>query len=79
MNAQKKVVASQLLSQPDVQNEEGLPLREIREELDHDGNVICITFISFSHVPRTDASQPARSLMQKKPHLLSRKPYAKLV
>ena len=39
--AEGKLAASTILSQPEVLNEEGLPLTEIHEELDEDGNVIC--------------------------------------
>ncbi len=39
--AEEKLVASTVLSRPGIQNEEGLPLTEIREELDEEGNVIC--------------------------------------
>jgi unconventional prefoldin RPB5 interactor 1 len=39
--AEEKYAASQVLIQPEVRNEEGLPLTEIHEELDEEGNVIC--------------------------------------
>lgn len=39
--AEEKYAASQVLSQPEVRNEEGLPFTEILEQLDEDGNVIC--------------------------------------
>lgn len=35
-------MASTVISRPDVHNEGGLPLTEIREELDEVGNVICM-------------------------------------
>ncbi|KAF6227164.1 hypothetical protein HO133_008606 [Letharia lupina] len=38
--AQEKYAATQVLSQPEVRNEEGLPLTEIHEELDEEGHVI---------------------------------------
>ena len=38
---QEKYAATQVVSQPEVRNEEGLPLTEIHEELDENGNVIC--------------------------------------
>ena len=38
--AEEKYAASQVLVQPEVQNEEGLPLTEIHEELDEEGNII---------------------------------------
>lgn len=41
--AQNKLDAATVISQPDVRNEEGLPLTEIYEELDEDGNVICMS------------------------------------
>ena len=39
--AEEKYAASQVLSQPEIRNEEGLPFTEILEELDEDDNVIC--------------------------------------
>ena len=39
--AQEKYAAAQVLSEPEVRNEEGLPLKEIHEELDEECNVIC--------------------------------------
>ena len=42
-NAEEKHAASQVLIKPEVRNEEGLPLTEIIEELDADGNVICVS------------------------------------
>lgn len=39
-SAQEKYATTQVLSQPEVRNEEGLPLTEIHEELDEKGNVI---------------------------------------
>ncbi|MCJ1462986.1 hypothetical protein MMC07_001590 [Pseudocyphellaria aurata] len=39
-NAEEKAAASLVLSQPDIRNEDGLPLTEIREDLDDEGNVI---------------------------------------
>ena len=44
--AEEKYAASQVLVQPEVQNEEGLPLTEIHEELDEEGNIICM-FTAF--------------------------------
>lgn len=38
---EEKYLASQTLGRPEVQDEEGLPLTEIHEELDAEGNVIC--------------------------------------
>ena len=38
--AQNKLAAASVISTPDVRNEEGLPLTEIMEELDEEGNVI---------------------------------------
>ncbi len=43
--AEEKYAAAQVLSKPEVRNEEGLPLTEIYEELDEEGNVICKTSI----------------------------------
>lgn len=40
--AEEKLVISTVVSRPGVHNEEGLPLTEIREELDSEGNVICV-------------------------------------
>lgn len=39
--AEEKLVASTVISRPGVHNE-GLPLTEIREELDEEGNVLCV-------------------------------------
>ena len=39
--AEEKYAASQVLIEPEIRNEEGLPLTEIIEELDAEGNVIC--------------------------------------
>ncbi|EKD13295.1 hypothetical protein MBM_08738 [Drepanopeziza brunnea f. sp. 'multigermtubi' MB_m1] len=38
--AEEKLAAASIISTPDVRNEEGLPLTEIVEELDEEGNVI---------------------------------------
>jgi unconventional prefoldin RPB5 interactor 1 len=38
--AENKLAAASVISTPDVRNEEGLPLTEIMEELDEEGNVI---------------------------------------
>ncbi|KAF2649087.1 hypothetical protein K491DRAFT_698397 [Lophiostoma macrostomum CBS 122681] len=38
--AEKKLAGADILLQPDLENEEGLPLMDIQEELDEDGNVI---------------------------------------
>jgi unconventional prefoldin RPB5 interactor 1 len=38
--AENKLAAATIISTPDVRNEEGLPVTEIMEELDEDGNVI---------------------------------------
>ncbi len=39
--AEEKYAARQVLSQPEVRNEEGLPFTEILEQLDEEDNVIC--------------------------------------
>ena len=39
--AQDKLNSILVISKPDIRNEEGLPMMEIREELDDEGNVIC--------------------------------------
>ncbi len=39
--AENKLTAATIISNPDVRNEEGLPMTEIIEELDDDENVIC--------------------------------------
>ena len=39
--AEEKYAASQVLSQPEVRNEEGLPFTEILEQLDEEDNIIC--------------------------------------
>jgi hypothetical protein len=38
---QDKLNSILVISKPDIRNEEGLPMMEIREELDDEGNVIC--------------------------------------
>ncbi|ORY17429.1 Prefoldin subunit-domain-containing protein [Clohesyomyces aquaticus] len=38
--AEKKLEAASVLLEPDIENEEGLPLMDIQEELDEEGNVI---------------------------------------
>lgn len=40
--AENEYLASQIPNQPDLSLEEGLPLTEIYEELDEEGNVICM-------------------------------------
>lgn len=45
--AQEKYAATQVLSKPEARNEEGLPLTEIHEELDEEGNVICNSSIAI--------------------------------
>ena len=48
--AEEKYAASQVLSQPEVRNEEGLPFTEIFEQLDEEDNVICaFTFCHYNH------------------------------
>lgn len=44
-NAEEKAAASLVFGQPDIPNEDGLPLAEIREELDEEGNVICTCLV----------------------------------
>ena len=39
--AEQKLAASATVSSLDVRNEEALPLTEIREELDEEGNIVC--------------------------------------
>lgn len=39
-SAEKKLVGATVLLEPDLENEEGLPLMDIQEELDEDGNVV---------------------------------------
>ena len=46
-NAKEKAAASSVLSRPEILSEEGLPVTEIREELDEEGNVICWFPLSF--------------------------------
>ena len=55
--AEKKHAASQVILQPEVRNEEGLPVTEIIEELDADGNVICMPAfeeVVFPQLPQAD-------------------------
>ena len=39
--AEDRLEALEVMNHPKAQSEEGLPLTEITEELDEDGNVIC--------------------------------------
>ena len=45
--AEEKYAASQVLSQPEIRNEEGLPFTEILEQLDEEDNVICALILRF--------------------------------
>lgn len=45
--AEERYTSSQILSQPEVRNEEGLPLTDIYEELDEEGNVICMFVLNY--------------------------------
>jgi unconventional prefoldin RPB5 interactor 1 len=51
-SAQNKLLAASVISTPDVRNEDGLPLTEITETLDDDGNVIS------SHVSTPGSAKP---------------------
>lgn len=52
--AEEKYAASQVLSQPEVRNEEGLPFTEILEQLDEEDNVICaFTFCLWNRLLTT--------------------------
>jgi unconventional prefoldin RPB5 interactor 1 len=50
--AEHKLAAATVISNPDVRNEEGLPLTDITEELDDDGNIIS------SHTSTPGSSKP---------------------
>jgi unconventional prefoldin RPB5 interactor 1 len=50
--ADQKLAAATIISTPDVRNEEGLPMTEIMEELDDDGNVIS------SHITTPGSAKP---------------------
>jgi len=50
--AESKLATATIISTPDVRNEEGLPLTEIVEELDDDGNIIS------SHVTTPGSAKP---------------------
>lgn len=39
--AETKLASAKVVSNPDARTEEGLPVTDIYEELDEDGNVIC--------------------------------------
>lgn len=39
--AEAKLASAKIISEPDTRTEEGLPVTDIFEELDEDGNVIC--------------------------------------
>ena len=43
--ADEMLIAATVLFEPEVRIEKGLPLIEILEELDDDGNVLCMEFI----------------------------------
>jgi len=43
VTAEEKLNSLLVIRQPEVRNDDGLPLTEIREELDEDGNVICMS------------------------------------
>ena len=43
--AEEKLAAVNVVIQPEVRNEERLPITEIREELDDEGNVLCRCFL----------------------------------
>ncbi len=40
--AEQKLAISEVTTRPEARDEDGLPLTEIREELDDEGNIICI-------------------------------------
>ena len=66
--AEEKYAASQVLSQPEVRNEEGLPFTEILEQLDEEDNVICtlnfplrgqiLTVFSASTISKPGETEP---------------------
>ncbi|KAF2472347.1 uncharacterized protein BDR25DRAFT_302584 [Lindgomyces ingoldianus] len=43
--AERKLEAAEVLLEPDIENEEGLPLMDIQEELDEEGNVVSSTVL----------------------------------
>ena len=53
--AEEKLAAVNVVIQPDVRNEEGLPVTEIREELDEEGNVLCMCFLRLLMADYTHA------------------------
>jgi unconventional prefoldin RPB5 interactor 1 len=50
--AERKLTAAAIISNPEVRNEDGLPLTDITEELDDDGNIIS------SHITTPGSSKP---------------------
>ena len=52
INAEKKLNLSGQIARPELWDEEGLPLTEIREELDEDGNVICKNGVRLKYQSR---------------------------
>jgi len=40
-NVEIKLASIQTIEQPEVRHEDGLPVTDIYEELDEDGNIIC--------------------------------------
>ncbi|KAH0551372.1 hypothetical protein GP486_007414 [Trichoglossum hirsutum] len=55
-NVEEKLNSILVISKPDIRNEEGLPIMEIREELDEEGNVICKSTVGRSREKLTDIS-----------------------
>ena len=53
--AEEKLAAVNVVIQPDVRNENGLPVMEIREELDEEGNVLCMCFLGLLMADDTHA------------------------
>lgn len=49
--AEDQAAASLLASDTEIQDSEELPMTEIREDLNEEGNVICAFYTLFTHIP----------------------------
>lgn len=69
--AEEKYAASQVLSQPEARNEEGLPFTEILEQLDEEDNVICrLIFGLWIHLLRLFAASTISKPGETEPQLM---------
>ena len=69
--AEEKYAASQVLSQPEARNEEGLPFTEILEQLDEEDNVICtLIFRLWVHLLTTFVASTISKPGETEPQLM---------